>query len=243
MLKGKRALVTGASRGIGRAIAEKFMDNGAEVWGLGTKEGADIAAWKERRPEQLHWICADLQKFNTLQATIEGAMREARGFDVLVNNAGITIDKLSFRMTEEDFRTVLEVNLIAAFVITRSVSREMIQQRQGSIINMSSVVGMHGNGGQANYAAAKAGILGLTKCVALETASRGVRVNAIAPGFIATDMTAGMTDAARKKVLEAIPLKRMGQPDDVANLVLFLASDQSSYITGQTISVDGGLFM
>jgi 3-oxoacyl-[acyl-carrier protein] reductase len=248
ILNNKKALVTGASRGIGRGIAERFLAEGAEVWGLGTKEPGDLAAWRERAGGRLHWICADLSCADGVEAVIEGALAEAatnsgNGFDVLVNNAGITRDGLSFRMALADFRAVLEVNLVAAFVVARTVARAMIRARSGSIINMSSVVGLHGNGGQANYAAAKAGLVGVTKSLALECAGRGVRVNAIAPGFIATDMTAAMKDDAREKVLAAIPMRRMGQSADIAECALFLAGDGSSYITGQVISVDGGMFV
>jgi 3-oxoacyl-[acyl-carrier protein] reductase len=173
---------------------------------------------------------------------IEEAIKAAGGFDILVNNAGITRDNLSFRMSLEDFQKVLDVNLTAAFLATRTVGRDMIRRRKGSIINMASVVGIHGNGGQANYAASKAGLIGLTKSLAQEVASRGVRVNAVAPGFIASDMTDAMTDAAREKMLEHIPLKRAGTPEDVAEAMLFFASDMSAYITGQVLAVDGGMF-
>jgi 3-oxoacyl-[acyl-carrier protein] reductase len=160
-----------------------------------------------------------------------------------VNNAGITRDNLSFRMSLEDFQKVLDVNLTATFIIARVVGRDMIRRRSGSIINMASVVGIHGNGGQANYAASKAGVIGITKSLARETASRGVRVNALAPGFIASDMTDAVSEEARAKMLESIPLKRMGQPDDVAEAALFLASDGSAYITGQVLAIDGGMFI
>jgi 3-oxoacyl-[acyl-carrier protein] reductase len=245
VLNGKKTLITGASRGIGRAIARRFLDEGAEVWGLGTKEPEDLAEWQAAAgSSRLHWICADLSRVESVEAVIEGAVAATGGggFDVLVNNAGITKDSLSFRMSLEDFRTVLDINLSAAFIVARTVARAMIRARSGSIINMSSVVGIHGNGGQANYAAAKAGLIGVTKSLALECAGRGVRVNAIAPGFIDTDMTAARTDAARDKILASIPLKRMGTPEDIAACALFLADDKSAYITGQVLSVDGGLF-
>jgi 3-oxoacyl-[acyl-carrier protein] reductase len=241
LLENKKALVSGASRGIGRAIADCFLAEGAEVWGLSTKEPDDgrIAA----AGGKLHWLSADLSRLDTLENFIENAVRESGGFDVLVNNAGITKDNLAFRMSLEDFRAVLDVNLSAAFIIARTAGRDMIRKRSGSIINMSSVVGVHGNGGQANYAASKAGLIGLTKSLARETAPRGVRVNAIAPGFIATDMTAALPAAAKEKLLEQIPLKRMGEGADIAKAALFLASDLSAYITGQVLSVDGGMFM
>jgi 3-oxoacyl-[acyl-carrier protein] reductase len=191
-LADKKALVTGASRGIGKAIAERFIACGAEVWGIGTREPEDLAERVSRAEGKLHWISADLGNLTMVEKIIDGAIKEAGGFDILVNNAGITRDNLSFRMTLEDFQKVLDVNLTAAFLVSRTIGRDMIRRRQGSIINMSSVVGIHGNGGQANYAASKAGLIALTKSLAQETSSRGVRVNAIAPGFITSDMTSAM---------------------------------------------------
>ncbi|MDR0585202.1 MAG: 3-oxoacyl-[acyl-carrier-protein] reductase [Treponema sp.] len=243
VLDGKKALVTGASRGIGRTIAEKFIAEGAEVWGLGTREPGDLQARIEKSGGKFHWISADLGKTGEVEGIIENSLRESGGFDILVNNAGITKDNLSFRMPVEEWQKVLDVNLTAAFLIARTVGRDMIRRRSGSIINMSSVVGVHGNGGQANYAASKAGLIGLTKSLARETAGRRVRVNAIAPGFIESDMTAALPDAAREKMTETIPLKRSGKPEDVAAAALFFASDASSYITGQVLAVDGGMFI
>jgi 3-oxoacyl-[acyl-carrier protein] reductase len=243
ILDGKKALITGASRGIGRAIADRFLAEGAEVWGLGTKEPADMPARIEQAGGKLHWISADLGTTGAVEAVIETALAESGGFDALVNNAGITRDNLSFRMSIEEWRQVLDVNLTAAFIIARTVGRGMIRNRSGSIINMSSVVGIHGNGGQANYAASKAGLIGLTKSLAREMAGRGVRVNAIAPGFIDSDMTAAMPEAAKEKLLDSIPLKRTGKPEDIAAAALFFASDASAYITGQALAVDGGMFI
>ncbi|AEF83771.1 3-oxoacyl-[acyl-carrier-protein] reductase [Treponema primitia ZAS-2] len=242
-LEGKKALVTGASRGIGRAITDRFLAEGAEVWGLGTREPGDLQDRIAASGGKLHWISADLGKVQEVEAIVEGELKKAGGFDILVNNAGITKDNLSFRMSLEDFQKVLDVNLTATFIIARTVGRDMIRRRSGSIINMASVVGIHGNGGQANYAASKAGVIGVTKSLARETASRGVRVNAIAPGFIASDMTDAVSEEAKGKMIDQIPLKRIGQPDDVAEAVLFLASDASAYITGQVIAVDGGMFI
>ena len=242
LLQDKKALVTGASRGIGRAITEQFLAQGAEVLGLGTKAPADLEERIAKAAGKLHWISADLGDLGSVEKIIEGAIKEADGFDILVNNAGITKDNLSFRMTLEDFQKVLDVNLTAAFLAARTAARDMIRRRKGSIINIASVVGIHGNGGQANYAASKAGLIGITKTLAQEVASRGVRVNAVAPGFIASDMTGAMTDAAREKMLEHIPLKRAGTPEDVADAVLFFASDMSVYITGQILPVDGSMF-
>lgn len=242
-LKDKKALVTGASRGIGKAVADRFIAEGAEVWGIGTKEPDGLAGRIAEAGGRLRWRCADLGDLSHVEELTESLIREAGGFDILVNNAGVTRDDLSFRMKLADFQKVLDVNLSSPFIIARTVARAMIRERRGSIINMASVVGLHGNAGQANYAAAKAGVIGFTKSLARETASRGVRVNAIAPGFIATDMTKAMTDEAKEKTLSLIPLKRMGAPDDVAAAALFLAAGESAYITGQVISVDGGMFI
>ena len=242
-LAGKKALVTGASRGIGRAVTERFLARGAEVWGLSTKEPGDLAEWTARCGGKLHWQIADLGNLDTVEKLIEEMMALAGGFDILVNNAGITKDNLSFRMSLADFQKVLDINLTAAFLVARTVGRGMIRERTGSIINMASIVGVHGNGGQANYAASKAGLIAVTKTLAKETAGRGVRVNAIAPGYISSDMTEAMPEAAKTAMLEMIPLKRAGEPEDVAEAALFLAADSSSYITGQVLSVDGGMFM
>jgi 3-oxoacyl-[acyl-carrier protein] reductase len=242
-LQDKKALVTGASRGIGRAITDRFLAEGAEVWGIGTKEPLDFAERAGRAEGKLHWISADLGELSAVEQTIEAAIKESGGFDILVNNAGITRDNLSFRMSLADFQKVLDVNLSAAFLTSRTIGRDMIRRRKGAIVNMASVVGIHGNGGQANYAASKAGLIGITKSLAQEVASRGVRVNAVAPGFIASDMTRAMNEAAKAAMMDHIPLKRTGNPEDVAEAVLFLASDASSYITGQVLPVDGGMFM
>jgi len=243
VLANKKALVTGASRGIGKAIRERFLAEGAEVWGLGTKEPADLAELIAASGGKLHWIVADVGALDTIEGIIEAALKEAGGFDILVNNAGITKDGLSFRMGLADWQWVLDVNLTGSFLIARTVGRDMIRKKTGSIINMSSVVGIHGNGGQANYAAAKAGIIGVTKSLAQEVASRGVRVNAIAPGYISTDMTDSIPESAKEKLQEHIPLKRLGKPEDIAEAALFLAADGSAYITGQVLAVDGGMFI
>jgi 3-oxoacyl-[acyl-carrier protein] reductase len=242
-LPDKKALITGASRGIGRAVADRFLAEGAEVWGLGTREPPDLGERIAGAGGKLHWISADLGNLDALESLIDGKLKEAGGFDILVNNAGITRDKLSFRMSLQDFQKVLDVNLTAAFLIARTIGRDMIHRRGGSIINMSSVVGIHGNGGQANYAASKAGLIGLTKSLAREAAGRGVRVNAIAPGYIASDMTGALPEAVREKLLDHIPLRRIGKPEDVAEAALFLASDGSAYITGHVLTVDGGMFI
>jgi 3-oxoacyl-[acyl-carrier protein] reductase len=242
-LSDKKALVTGATRGIGRAIASRFLAEGAEVWGVGTKAPADLAERQAAAGGRLHFSAFDLAETAEIEGFIEGLVREAGRFDIVVNNAGITRDGLSLRMPLDDFRKVLDINLTAAFIVARTAARAMIQNRSGSIINMASVVGIHGNGGQVNYAASKAGLIAVTKTLAAEVAVRGVRVNAIAPGFMATDMTDAMAEAAKEKTLAAIPLKRMGTAEDVAACALFLASDEASYITGQVLPVDGGMFM
>jgi len=241
-LENKKALITGAYRGIGKTIADLFIAEGAEVWGLDYKTPEDLSARVEEAKGKLHWVTADLSELAGVEKVIESALKEADGFDILVNNAGITKDNLSFRMSLEEWQKVLDINLSAAFIVARTVGRDMIRKRAGSIINMASVVGVHGNGGQANYSASKAGLIGVTKSLALETASRGVRANALAPGYIATDMTAVLPDKVKEVMLEKIPLKRMGTPQDIANAALFLASDESAYITGQVLPVDGGMF-
>ena len=241
-LSNKKALITGAGRGIGKAITDCFLAAGAEVWGLGTKEPEGLKERVEQAKGKLHWICADLGKTAEVDAIIESAVKESGGFDILVNNAGITKDNLSFRMSLEEWQKVIDVNLSAAFLVARTVARDMIKKRAGSIINMSSIIGIHGNGGQANYAASKAGLIGVTKSLASEVASRGVRVNAIAPGFIETDMTAVLPEEIKQKMIDVIPLKRTGKAEDIANAALFFASDASSYITGQVLPVDGGMF-
>jgi 3-oxoacyl-[acyl-carrier protein] reductase len=241
-LTNKKALITGAYRGIGKTIADLFIAEGAEVWGLDYKTPEDLSARVEEAKGKLHWVTADLSQVAEIEPAIESAIKEADGFDILVNNAGITKDNLSFRMSLEEWQKVLDINLSAAFFVARTVARDMIKKRSGSIINMASVVGVHGNGGQANYSASKAGLIGVTKSLALETASRSVRVNALAPGYIATDMTAVLPDKVKEVMLEKIPFHRMGTPQDIANAALFFASDDSAYITGQVLPVDGGMF-
>jgi 3-oxoacyl-[acyl-carrier protein] reductase len=241
-LNGKKALISGASQGIGKVIADRFLQAGAEIWALDIKEPEDLKERIEKAGGKLHWISADLGKLEEVEAVIEKAIKDSGGFDVLVNNAGITRDNLAFRMSLGDWQKVLDINLSAAFLVARTVGRNMISRRSGSIINMASVVGIHGNAGQANYAASKAGLIAVTKSLAQEVASRGVRVNAIAPGFIDSSMTAVIPAAEKEKMIGSIPLKRIGKPEDVAEAVLFFASDSSSYITGQVLPVDGGMF-
>jgi len=242
-LENKKALITGASRGIGKEITDLFLSEGAEIWGLDYRNPDDLENRIEKAKSKLHWITADLSDLNAVDKVIENAIKESGGFDILVNNAGITKDNLSFRMSMEEWQKVIDINLSAAFFTARTVGRDMIRKRTGSIINMASVVGIHGNAGQANYSASKAGLIGMTKSLALETASRGIRVNAIAPGFIATDMTAVLPDNVKEAMMEKVPLKRMGTPKDISMAALFLASDDSVYITGQVLPVDGGMFL
>lgn len=237
-VENKVVLVTGGSRGIGRAVVEAFL-----------AEGALVAAVSTRRPEwaanrtNLLWKSLDVKDSAAAADAVQEIVSEWGRLDVLVNNAGITRDTLFMRLTDEAWQEVLDVNLSGAFWFAREAGRVMMKARRGSIISISSVVGLRGNGGQVNYAASKAGLIGMTKSLARELGGRGVRVNAVAPGFIETDMTAGLNEKIRKGLREEIPLKKLGQPEDVAALVQFLASDKGAYITGQVLSVDGGLGM
>ena len=241
-LENKKALITGALRGIGKTIADLFIAEGAEVWGLDYKTPEDLSDRVKAANGKLHWIELDLSKTAEIDGVIDGVVKEADGFDIVVNNAGITKDNLSFRMSLEEWQKVIDINLTAAFIVSRCAARDMIRKRKGSIINMSSVVGIHGNGGQANYSASKAGLIGITKSIANEVASRGVRVNAIAPGYIDTDMTAVLPDEIKNKMIDVIPMKKIGEQKDIANVALFFASDESSYVTGQVLPVDGGMY-
>ncbi len=244
LLKNKKALVTGSSRGIGRKITEVFLSNGCEVWGMCTKESkgkSDLEKLASENGVAFHEFYADAGDEASLSSAVKNALTESGGFDILVNNAGITRDTLSFRMKKEDWDAVLAVNLTSAFLICQIVSNDMIHKKSGSIINMTSIVGIHGGAGQVNYAASKGGLIAFSKSLAKETGSRGVRVNCIAPGFIETDMTDAVKEEIRKAWVEGIPLKRAGQTEDVANVALFLASDLSTYVTAQVIGVDGGM--
>jgi 3-oxoacyl-[acyl-carrier protein] reductase len=245
-LAGKVALVTGSARGIGKAIVERFAAEGAVVV---ISDVANEAAAREtlggiekaggRGMVQMF----DVGDAAQVDAAVAGILSAQGRIDVLVNNAGITRDNLLMRMSEEDFDAVVRTNLKGTFLLTKSVSRHMIKQRGGRIINMSSVVGLMGNAGQSNYSAAKAGIAGFTKSMARELGSRGITVNAIAPGFIETAMTAGLPEAVRNAFLDQIPLKRFAAPEEVAELALFLASDGAAYVSGQVIGINGGLYM
>jgi 3-oxoacyl-[acyl-carrier protein] reductase len=241
-LTGKVALVTGGSRGIGRAIAETLYGAGARVAVLGRDTGrAEEAA--RALGERAGAVTADVGNADQVAAAVAAAEQALGPVDILVNNAGLTRDGLLARMSGDDWDAVLDANLKGAFLVTKAVTRGMMKRRWGRVINITSVVGLMGNAGQANYAASKAGLIGLTRAVARELASRNVLVNAVAPGFIDTDMTRALTDAQRATLLAQIPLGRLGQGSDVARAVLFLASDHADYITGQVLVVDGGMVM
>ena len=245
-LEGKVALVTGASRGIGRAIALTLAQNGADV---AINFAGNVAAAEEVAKEitalgrKAILVQSSVADFDACQEMVNKVIAELGKIDILVNNAGITRDGLLMRMSSEDWDAVLTTNLKGVFNCTKAVIKPMMKQRSGKIVNMASVVGETGNAGQANYAAAKAGVIGFTKTVAKEIASRGINVNAVAPGFIATDMTNVLPDKVKEAMATGIPLGRAGQPEDIANAVLFLVSDKAAYITGQVLNVDGGMVM
>jgi 3-oxoacyl-[acyl-carrier protein] reductase len=244
LLEGKVALITGASRGIGKEIAKTFVDHGATVCFSYASSDEKAKALEEELSAAggtAKGFKSNAAEFAAAQELVDAVVAEFGTIDVLVNNAGITRDTLLMRMTEEQWDEVMEVNVKSVFNLTKASLRTFLKARKGSIINMSSVVGVMGNAGQANYAASKAGIIGFTKSVALELGSRNIRCNAIAPGFIETEMTAELDEKTVQGWRDAIPLKRGGTPEDVAQLTLFLASDMSTYITGQTLHVDGGM--
>ena len=244
LLEGKVAIVTGASRGIGKAIAEQFIAQGAKV-AFTYRSSSEAAAALEKELSAgggtVKGFQSDAASMTDAERLVGEVVKAFGTVDIVINNAGITDDTLLMRMTEEQWDRVISVNLKSCFNLTKAVMRTMLKARSGSIVNISSVVGVQGNAGQANYAASKAGILGFTKSVALELGSRNIRCNAIAPGFIETEMTAKLDEDTVQGWRDAIPLKRGGTPEDVANLCVFLASDMSAYITGQTLNVDGGM--
>ena len=244
LLKDKTAIITGASRGIGRGIAKVFAAQGCNVaFTFSSSVEAANALETELKAAGVNakGYQSNAADFDQAQALVEQVLKDFEGIDILINNAGITKDNLLMRMGEEDFDKVIEVNLKSVFNMTKAVQRTFLKQRQGSLIHMSSVVGVKGNAGQANYAASKAGIIGFSKSAALELGSRNIRSNVIAPGFIETEMTAKLSEEVVQGWRDGIPLKRGGKPTDVANACVFLASDLSSYITGQVLHVDGGM--
>ncbi len=242
----KVALITGATRGIGKQIALTLASVGYDIIINYRKECEELEELKKQIEEynvKCLMLAADVSNFEECEQLVKGAIEQFGHIDVLVNNAGITKDMLLMRMKKEDFEGVIDVNLVGTFNMCKNVIPYMMKQRSGRIISISSVVGISGNAGQTNYAASKAGIIGFTKSLAKEVASRNILVNAVAPGFISTDMTNVLKDEVKESINEMIPLKRMGTPQDVANVVKFLASDDSSYITGQVINIDGGMLM
>ena len=244
MLKNKIALITGAGRGIGRAIAIALAKEGAEVvinYNGSEERAKEVKQTIEENGGKASIYKCNVSDFAACEAMIKDIVKEYGHLDILVNNAGITKDNLVIKMSEEDFDAVMDTNLKGTFNTIKHMYRPFLKQRAGRIINLSSVSGVLGNAGQANYAASKAGVIGLTKSVARELAARNITVNAVAPGYIDTDMTQAMTEAAREATLAQIPLRRVGTPKDIAETVAFLASDRASYITGQVISVDGGM--
>ena len=245
-LVGKVALVTGGSRGIGRAIALKLAENGADVainYAGNTAAAEEVKTAIEQMGRKALLVQGSVADTDGVQTIVNTVVKDLGRLDILINNAGITRDGLLMRMKEADWDDVMHTNLKGVYNCSKAVLRTMMKQRSGRIVNMASVVGEMGNAGQTNYAAAKAGVIGFTKSLAKEVASRGITVNAIAPGFIATDMTSVLTDDQKAEMARTIPLGRAGQPEDVANAVLFLVSEGAAYITGQVLNVDGGMVM
>lgn len=242
----KVVFVTGGSRGIGKEVALKYAQNGFNIVTNYVSDKTDVEKLKKEFEEnniEALVLKADVSKQEEVEKVVESAIEKFGKIDVLVNNAGITRDNLLMRMKEEDFDKVLEINLKGTFLVTKAVTKYMMKKRQGSIINLSSVVGVAGNAGQCNYSASKAGVIGFTKSIAKELASRNIRANAVAPGFIETDMTDVLPDSVKENIYNQIPLKRMGTAKEVAELIYFLGTDASSYITGQVINIDGGMVM
>jgi 3-oxoacyl-[acyl-carrier protein] reductase len=246
LLKGKKAIVTGGARGIGKEIVMKFLTNGATVYFLDLNESEHLAEYQAAAKAagcEVFFKAANVADEEAITKVIDGIFAEAGEIDVIVNNAGITRDNLLMRMTGKEWMDVININLSSAFYVCKAAVRPMLKARKGSIINVSSIVGVMGNAGQINYSSSKAGLIGLTKSMAKEVGSRGIRVNAIAPGFIKTKMTEALTEDVQKKMIEQIPLGRYGEASEVADAILFLASDLSVYITGQVLQVTGGMGM
>jgi 3-oxoacyl-[acyl-carrier protein] reductase len=249
MLKNKKAVITGASSGIGKEIAKEFIKNNADVVIIGTnaeKLEKTLNELQELKTDSKQKIVSkqlDVSKFSDVNIALEDILKDFQDIDILINNAGITKDNLLLRMSEQDWDRVIDVNLKSIYNTCKAVIRPMMKKRSGKIINVTSVVGLIGNAGQANYAASKAGMIGFTKSLAKELAKKNIHVNAIAPGFIETQMTDVLPEKIKEELLNAIPLGRLGEPKDIAKVALFLASDMSNYITGQVIAVDGGMVM
>lgn len=246
MLQGQTAVVTGASRGIGRAIALELANNGANIivnYSGSEAKAEEVVGEIQDLGVKAVKIQANVADEESVKQLMKQAIKEFGSIDILVNNAGITKDNLLMRMKEDEFDQVIQTNLKGTFLCTKAVSRQMMKQKAGRIINVASIVGVSGNPGQANYVAAKAGVIGLTKTTAKELASRNILVNAVAPGFISTDMTDQLSEEQQESLLQLVPLERLGKPEDVARVVRFLASEDANYITGQTIHIDGGMVM
>ena len=246
MLKGKKAIVTGATAGIGKAIALKLAEHGADVavFGTNAERGQKVVdEIKSKTSQEAFFVSVDVSNTAKVQESVDEVVKQFGGIDILINNAGIVKDGLLMRMSEADWDRVLEVNLKSVYNMSKAVLRPMMKARSGKIINISSVIGLTGNAGQVNYAASKSGIIGVTKSLAKELASRNIFVNCIAPGFVETGMTDTLGDTLREEILKAIPMRRIGRPEEIAQVALFLAGDGANYITGQVLPVDGGMTM